>query len=109
MTSANDEDPYSSEGLISVVYPDTKRNLLDAINEEGDSTVVPPSATPIQKESLSVFLRVKPKTAKELDIVKENPNFGIDTKIENAVLVESKSYIEVKQASGKCREMQLFV
>ena len=46
---------------------------------------------PNEKESLSVFLRVKPNTEKELEIIKENQKIGKEDSadIERIVSVES--------------------
>jgi len=88
MTSANDEDPYSGNGVSKIeIYPSTRRNILDDINNV-ETTVLP---APSEKESLSVFLRVKPNTEKELEIIRENQKLGSEdsARIERIVSVES--------------------
>ena len=44
------------------------------------SSILPQLPPPPQKESLAVFLRVKPKTEKELEIAKENKKDGPEDK-----------------------------
>jgi len=73
--TTNDEDPFSSGGAGSESYPDARRNILDDINN-AENTFLPP---PPQKESLAVFLRVKPRTDMELDLVRENSGDKDDT------------------------------
>eukprot|EP00092_Neocalanus_flemingeri_P032334 GFUD01035153.1.p1 GENE.GFUD01035153.1~~GFUD01035153.1.p1 ORF type:complete len:1912 (+),score=653.09 GFUD01035153.1:74-5809(+) len=82
--TTNDEDPFSSGAAASELYPDARRNILDDINN-AENTFLPP---PPQKESLAVYLRVKPRTDKELELVKEN-NEGKDGNIENTVKIET--------------------
>ena len=62
-----------------------RRNILDDINN-ADSTVLPP---PSEKESLAVYLRVKPNTAAELDLVKEIHGSDDSGAVEKTVEVES--------------------
>ena len=57
--TSNDLDPFSSGAGVSVVYPDVKRNILEDLNNAENTTVLPP---PSEKETLAVYLRVKPKT-----------------------------------------------
>ena len=48
---------------------DAKKNLLDAFNENQDNSNILPAPSP--KELVRVYLRVKPKTAEEIEISQE--------------------------------------
>ena len=75
---------------------------MDAINEVVDDTILPQLPPPPPKESLAVFLRVKPKTEKELEIANEK-KVGAGDKAE-IVSVES-DYIVAMHAP---KESQTF-
>jgi len=113
--TTNDEDPFSSGGAASVLYPDARRNILDDINN-AENTFLPP---PPQKESLAVFLRVKPRTDKELELVRENSDVKDDTpeltvKIENDYQIaliapkESQAYKNSVNGVGKMTHRYTF-
>ena len=81
--TTNDEDPFT-RGASSESIPDARRNILDDINN-AENTFLPP---PPQKESLAVFLRVKPRTDMELELVRENSGDKDDTP-EHIVKIET--------------------
>merc|ERR550532_3851295 len=62
-------DPFATAlgGSAGEEYPNAKRNLLDDLNSAGaeQTVMLPPPPT---KENISVYLRVKPKTAQEKEI-----------------------------------------
>jgi len=66
--ATNDEDPFRSRGQSSESIPDARRNILEDINN-AENTALPP---PPQKENIEVYLRVKPRTDEELELVREN-------------------------------------
>jgi hypothetical protein len=65
--TTNDSDPFDSVVVEATHCPDAKRNILDDLNR-AESTMLPP---PPDKESVAVFLRVKPTTEREREITKE--------------------------------------
>ena len=67
-----------------MVVPDARKNLLAEINR-AESTVLP-APPPPQQETLAVFLRIKPKSAQETEMVRgqEEEERALETvKIEN--------------------------
>ena len=92
----------------SVVVPDARKNLLAEINR-AESTVLP-APLPPQQETLAVFLRIKPKSAQETEMVRgqEAEEKEVETvKIENEHQValiappSSQTYKNSINGSGK--------
>ena len=84
--TSNDLDPFSSGAGVSVVYPDFKRNILEDLNNAENTTVLPP---PSEKETLAVYLRVKPKTKEEAKIAEDSGVKSVDVE-NNLVQIESE-------------------
>ncbi|XP_023341937.1 kinesin-like protein KIF20A [Eurytemora carolleeae] len=108
--AAHHEDPFQTRGS-SIVYPDARRNILMDINN-AENTVLP---LPSDKDTLKVFLRVKPRTEEETKLSKEGgytENEIVNLESEHQIALtapkESKAYKNSINGVGKMTHRYTF-